>query len=371
MPALRHTFASMPCLPLVLALIAACLAPHHAQAQRTPPTLTLSRPAWTAAEPFTHITAVRELASGAVLLADIVDRRVHFVSAGGRAMRTIGRIGAGPREFSVPAALVALRGDSTLLLDRDQRRFLIVTPTGELLDARRFPEALQQGAEFVRGADASGRLYFQASGLPATERNPFVALKRWDRRTGQIDSVAAVRMPNPKPVRMAVSPGMKEDGFTGTMTARRIMPFSPEDAWAIAPSGRLVIVRTSPYGVEWLEPNGRVVRGAPVVVTPVPVVDADHRAFETPGMRIQLTYPEVKPPFREDPVIDADDNVWVRRETRAGATMQPWDVFGADGAHRGVVTLPMHKRIAAITRRFVYVSRTDDDALQWLEAYTR
>lgn len=361
----------MPRLALVLACTAAYLAPLHAQAQRTAPALDLTRPAWTAAEPFTHITAVRELASGAVLLADIVDRRVHFVTASGRTMRTIGRTGGGPREFSVPAALVALRGDSTLLLDRDQRRFLIVTPTGELLDARRFPEALQQGAEFVRGADASGRLYFQASGLPANELSPFVALKRWDRRSGQIDSVAAVLMPNPMPVRMEVSPSMKEAGFTGTATVRRIMPYSPEDAWAVAPSGRLVIVRTNPYRVEWVETTGRIVRGAPVTVAPVPVVDADHRAFEPPGMRIKLTYPAVKTPFRGDPVIDADDNVWVRRETAAGATVQPWDVFGADGTHRGVVSVPMHKLIVAITKRFVYVSRTDRDDLQWLEAYAR
>jgi hypothetical protein len=358
-------------LALVLACTAACLAPQHAQAQRTVPALDLARPAWSASEPFTSIVAVRELASGAVLLADLAERRVHLIAAGGRSMRGIGRNGGGPREFLLPTALIPLRGDSTLLVDREQRRFLMVTADGGLLDARRFPDAMQQGAEFVRGADAVGRLVFQASGLPASERNPFVALKRWDRRSGQIDSVAAVLMPNPMPVRMEVSPDMKEAGFTGTATVRRIMPYSPEDAWAVAPSGRLVIVRTNPYRVEWVETTGRIVRGAPVTVAPVPVVDADHRAFEPPGMRIKLTYPAVKTPFRGDPVIDPDDNVWVRRETAAGATVQPWDVFGADGAHRGVVSVPMHKLIVAITKRFVYVSRTDRDDLQWLEAYAR
>lgn len=100
-------------------------------------------------------------------------------------------------------------------------------------------------------------------------------------------------------------------------------------------------------------------------------MEADHRAFESPGMRIKLIFPAVKPPFKDTPVIDADDNVWVRREIAAGATTQPWDVFGANGAHRGVVTVPLHKRIVAITRRFVYVSRTDSDELRWLEAYAR
>lgn len=236
-----RTFIPMPRLFPVLALTAACLAPQHAQAQRTPPTLALSRPAWTAAEPFAHITAVRELGSGAVLLADVVERRVHLLDAGGRTMRDIGRIGARPLEFRVPAALVALRGDSTLLLDRDQRRFLIVTPEGALLDARRLPDALGQGAEFVRGADASGRLIFQASLLPANETNPFVALKRWDRRTGQIDSVAAVLMPNPKPVSMAVSPGMKEAGLTGTLVARR-------SRWRRYQSWRPIIARSNRRG---------------------------------------------------------------------------------------------------------------------------
>jgi hypothetical protein len=58
----------------VLAFTAACLTPPHAQAQRTPPALNLARPAWSTAEPFTSIVSVRELASGAVLLADLTER---------------------------------------------------------------------------------------------------------------------------------------------------------------------------------------------------------------------------------------------------------------------------------------------------------
>ncbi len=361
---------SMSTLRLLVAAVLCCFSTGVAQSQRAAPAVSLARPAWTAADPFTSISSVRVLANGSVIVADLMEKRVQFLAAGGRTARAIGRQGAGPREFASPAAVIALRGDSTLLLDRDQRRFLLLTPAAELLDARVFPESLQQGAEFVRGADAAGRLYFQASGMPVNERSPYVAIKRWDRRSGRIDSVAAVMMPNPKPVSMELSPQMKADGYKG-MVVRRIMPFTPEDEWAIAPSGRVAIVRANPYRVDWIESDGSVTRGPALTTPAVPVTDADRKAYDVPNSRIQLTYPATKPAFKEGLVIDPDDNVWVRRETPAGSTVQPWDVFGATGAHRGVVSLPSAKRIVAISKTLVFVARRDADDLQWLEAYAR
>lgn len=355
---------------LIVSVLLSLLPPSFAQSQRAAPAINVVRPAWTAAEPFTSITAVRELASGRVIVVDFGEKRVQVVSADGRTAREIGRQGAGPREFLTPSALIPLPGDSSLLLDRDQRRFLLLTPSAELIDARVFPETLQQGAEFVRGADATGRLYFQASGMPASERSPYVAIKRWDRRTGRIDSVAAVLMPNPKPVNMELSPQMKAQGYKG-MTVRRIMPFTPEDEWAVAPSGRVALVRASPYRVDWTETDGSVKRGPAISTPAVPVTDADRKAFAVPNSRIQLTFPPTKTAFKQGVVIDPDDNVWVRRETIAGATVQPWDVFDATGAHRGVVSLPANKRIVTISKKFVYVARRDVDDLHWLEAYAR
>lgn len=341
-----------------------------ASAQRTP-VLNLERPTWSVQEPFTAISSLRELESGAVLVTDLAERSLQLVLPGGRGTRLLGRPGSGPREYTAPTTLIALPGDSTLLLDRDARRYLLISPAGDLLDARRLPDAMLSGAEHVRGADRLGRLYFQASGLPAPDGLPFVAIRRWDRRTAGLDSAAAVRMPNPQPVKLPLSPAMERESPGMVNTVRRIMPFTPEDEWAVAPSGRLAILRADPYRLEWTELDGRVRRGEIVTHEPVPVTEADRRVREPDGPPYRLTYPTHKPPFRSGLVIDNEDNVWVRREKAAGTKIQPWDVFGSTGDHRGTVMLPTNNMIVAITRRFVYVSRADEDDLRWLEAYAR
>lgn len=348
------------------------MVPAALSAQRppAPPTVRLDRPVWRAREPLSSVVGTRALSSGAVLVTDLSDVRLALLEPSGES-RLIGRAGAGPREYATPTALIALPGDSTMLIDRDARRYLVITPTGQLLDARRFPDAMQSGAEHVRGADRLGRVYFQTSGLPALGGSPFVALQRWDRRSSTFDSIGAVRMPNPQPVKVTPTPEMERELPGMVLTARRIMPFSPEDEWGVAPSGRVAIVRALPYRLDWIELDGRTREGPVVAVQPVPVSEADRRLREPKGPPYRLTYPPTKGAFKGGLVIDPDDNVWVRRETPANATGQPWDVFSASGAHLGTVTLPSRERLIAISKRFVYVSDTDEDDLRWIEAYAR
>jgi len=155
------------------------------------------------------------------------------------------------------------------------------------------------------------------------------------------------------------------------MVVRRIMPFTPTDDWVVAPSGRVAVLRAIPYRLDWMELDGRVSQGGTVRYRPIPVAAADMKLREPRGPPYQLTYPDTKPPFKPSLVVDDLDNVWVRREGTAGASDTQWDVFGAKGDHLRTVTLPANKRIVAITRRFVYVVRTDSDDLRWIEAYAR
>jgi hypothetical protein len=47
------------------------------------------------------------------------------------------------------------------------------------------------------------------------------------------------------------------------------------------------------------------------------------------------------------------------------------DVFGASARHARQVVLPAHRTLLGIGRSAVYLLRTDDDGLQWLERYQR
>ena len=130
-------------------------------AQRAPtaPIIRLDQPVWRTLEPLSSIVGARPLGNGALLVTDFSEVKLQHLQPNGEA-RVLGRSGAGPREYTAPTALIALSADSTMLVDRDARRYLLITPSGQLLDARRFPDAMQSGAANARGADQQGRVYF-------------------------------------------------------------------------------------------------------------------------------------------------------------------------------------------------------------------
>lgn len=329
------------------------------------PALSLDRPAWTVSEPFTTIAGFRELRNGAVLVSDLREQRVALVQPGGRGLRVVGRAGSGPGEYRTPTLLLPLPGDSTLLLDRDAGRYLVLDPAGGPVITTTFPPEAQHGAQFLGGTDREGHLYFTMSWLGEPDGPSTVAIRRWPRSGTRVDSVGFIHVPNPRPEAIPARNG------TPAMIVRRPGAYAPSDAWAVAPSGRVAMLRAVPYRLDWRETDGRITQGAAVTYRPVSVTDADRKQFEPKGPPFVNTYPAVKPPFTQDVVIDPQDRVWVRRYGAMGAKERTWDVFGARGEHLGTHVLPANKRLLAITARFAYVIRVDDDDLQWLEAYAR
>jgi hypothetical protein len=330
------------------------------------PALSVDRPAWVAAEPFSSVSAVRELPNGGVLVADFTDRGVFLVTSAGQGRRQVGREGAGPNEYRTPSRLIPLPGDTTLVLDRDAHRYLLIDGDGRLVETRQFPPLVDAGAEFMRGADQQGRLFFTVGFLPRSPDGPStIEIQRWDRRLARVDTVATIMAPNPKPISRTLPGGQK-------VTGRRLMPYTPQDEWVVAPSGRLVLVRAAPYRVDWREADGRITKGEAVSFDPVRVTEADKRRREPDGPPFQLEYPQTKPAFWGGRVVvDDRDHVFVQRERAAAATHSTWDGFDARGKYLGSRQLPANKQIVAISARFVYVVRTDEDDLRWLEAYAR
>lgn len=351
------------CRKLILWVIAVVAPAAPAQQM---PRLALDRPSWTAVEPFTSVAALRELPGGAVLVSDAEERGVFLITAAGRTVRRLGRNGSGPGEYGTPTRLIALPGDSTMLLDRDARRFLLLDPKGGIVETKPFPPSVAAASAFMRGADRQGRVYFTEGAFAGAPTGPSaLQVRRWNRNSGRVDDVATLLAPNPKPVERTLPSGQQA-------VIRRLMPFTPQDEWVVAPSGRVALVRAIPYRVDWWETDGRITGGRPVTFSAVPVTEADKRVREPAGPPYRLEYPATKPPFREGGVVVDDlDRVYVRRERVAAAPQTTWDIFDARGVHLGTAVLPTDKHIVAVSSRFIYVVRTDDDDLRWLEAYAR
>jgi hypothetical protein len=364
---------------------------------------TLGGPTATFPDGLGAVRGVRELPDGRVLVSDGLGKAVVVWDLTGAA-DTIGGIGGGPAEYQLPDGLWALPDGKTLLVDLGNGRltelgadlsFGETTPIaqGSPGDPEpRSPQAMQQRmrqTSFVlpRGVDGEGRIYFQDMGMGMTDS---VAVKRFDRETGETEIVGKVKGPE-------VS--RSESGGANDRNVQiRQLPLAPQDAWGVAWDGRVAMVRTSDYHLEWVLPDGQVVRGEPVDFRPLPIRTADKEEWVADlaanGLGVMVSidngrrqtsfsrggrgggaaidsyeWPETKPAFRSSGVrVSWAGDAWVERHVPAGEA-RTFDVFGPDGNLKARVQLPEDRELVAFGDGAVYLIRLDEFDFNWLERY--
>jgi hypothetical protein len=354
----------------------------------------LGQPTATFEKPFDQVTSLRELSDGRVLVADLLARAVTLADLERGTGTSVGRDGQGPKEFGFPTGLVALPGDSTLLIDPAQRRFLMIGPDGAPITTIPFPEEFA-GLVRIRGADRQGRVYAEGSAfafgprpIDVGERSlpDSVALLLWDRARGRVDRLGKIKIPE---ISMAVSGGANARAVT-----MRQQPLPVADAWSVTPEGRIGIARVGDYHVDWW--GAPRATGRPVKYTPVEVSERDKEIFRertsNPRAGLRMTdggparpaggappprppdlpepeWPEFKPPFvANGAMATPGGQLWVERSRPADAD-RLYDVFGADGNLLQQVKLSANRRLVGFGAGTVYVARSDEDDLQYLERY--
>lgn len=375
--------------PVALAL--ALAAPLAAQSV---PVVSLSKPDAEFAEPFDQVTAVRELRDGRVIVSDLLAKGVSLADFRSGSATAIGREGQGPGEFAFPAGLIPLPGDTTLLVDPGQRRFLKIAPDGKPTGTVAFPDGLG-GMLAVRGADRQGRIYVQGSpfgngpGLRGDDDGVIpdtVAVLRWTPGRAGFDTLGRVKIPS---IARAVS-----GGANARAVVMRQQPFSASDDWGVAPDGRIAVARVGDYHVEWLGTTHAA--GPPVRHAKVPVAQADKDAVNrvandnrgrmtiqegggggrapdiAPPKLPEPDWPEFKPAFVSAGARMAPNGeFWVQRSQPAGAGPL-YDVFDAQGRLTRQVRLQKDTRVVGFGASSVYVARTDPgDELQYLQRFPR
>jgi hypothetical protein len=161
--------------------------------------------------------------------------------------------------------------------------------------------------------------------------------------------------------------------------------FPAWDAWAAGRDGRIAIVRNQDaYRVDWVLPDGRMVRGADVDEAALPVTDADRTAWQSAnggrGMRSSVSFGGARPtappavdfPDRFPPAkaihVSADGHAVVVRHQPLAETRALIDVFDGAGRRTARLRLPAGREVVAVGRA-LFAFRTDDDGFQWLERY--
>lgn len=354
-----------------------------------------------AAESFSLVNTVRELADGRVLVADPLGNVLVRLDRTLQRAETLGREGGGPGEYRQPDAVWPLPGDSTLLVDLGNARLTVIAPDGTF--ARTRPITLGEPGPggpppmvLPRGTDAGGRIYFE--GPRASMGGPppdSVQVLRAGPVGSSTEPVVRVKLPD---VQAETSGGATSRSIR--MTA---VPLSPVDAWGVAASGEVAVARSRPYRLEWVGVDGRVRAGPEVRVTPVRIREAEREEWELErgrsggGIGISITmengqasvrfgrggapgggrapdlstlpWPEVKPPFVGGAVrVDGAGRAWVQRSLPAGEPPL-YDLFDGSGALVGQVRLPPDRRLVGFGEGTLYAVYVDAMDLQTLERY--
>ncbi len=375
----------MRAVPVLLSL--ALSSPLSAQSARE---ITLGAPTGAHPGEFGMINGVRELADGSVLVADPMDRVLKRLDRTLAQATTLGRSGAGPGEHKQPDSVWPLPGDSTLLVDLGNARLTALDNRGRFGNTTPIVSGGDAGPGSMTfmipgGIDHAGNIYFRAM-----SRGDSNALMKHDRRTGRTEQVASLKAPEMKTT--------ESGGPNNRNVSSRPVPLSPQDGWAVSPSGLVYVVRASDYHVDVRGPDGSWRSGAPVNHRPVPIGRAEREEWQAEvqrrggvGVGVEmnngqrsvtlqrgrppqstlddLPWPEAKPAFGAAHTwVDGRERLWVRRNQPAG---QPWryDLFDPRGQHIGTVQLPADRQVAGMGLLSVYLVRFDDSDLQYLERY--
>ena len=345
----------------------------------------------TFAEPFGYVGGARELSDGRVLVADPLGEIVAIVDLVTGMADTLGRVGAGPREYRHPDGLHALPADSTFLIDLGNARFIVIGPDGRFGQTLSMTQIGEGGGLTIilpRFVDGSGRLYYEPEHFSAGNSPDSAVILRFDRTDSSIDTLGAVGLARPE----------RRQASGGVMLSRGAL--LPRDDWAVGADGRVAIVRSADYSIEWRDADGEGVRGPATEFPPVRVGRAEKEGWleeffnEKVSVRTRRTadgrrsmqlsrgtsggstrdvesyeWPNTMPPFRAGRTIVAPDgSVWVERYVSANDPPM-MDVFDARGQKVTEIELPLGRRVVSFGANHVYLVHKDDVDLQWLEQY--
>ena len=394
-------------------IAAVALMPLAATAQQAP--RTIPAPDASYDEPFTNAAALRELRDGRVLVIDPRDKLVQLVDFKANTGTKIGREGSGPTEFGMPLRLLMAPGDTSLLYDLLNDRYLIIGPDGKAINTQRLEieappigtgagggRQVRVGGTMPTTSDARGRLYFDSPGITMGPDGPrtsdSAAVTRYDRAMKKLDTAAWVAL---------AKNNTQISGGANNMSMRigQANPMSPRDAWAVFPDGRVAVLRAADYHVEFVLANGSKVTGAPIKYTPVRMGDAEkkeeevarHRArsnavmvsmTEGPGgtqrtasmgpgangppLEPLTDWPAVKPAFRPGAgaaMARPNGELWVRRTEAAGAKGTLYDVIDAKGAVTHQVRLDDKVALVGFGNGTAYTTLSDEDDLLTLRRH--
>ncbi len=339
------------------------------------------------ATPFTTITSIRELADGRIIVSDPQDLQLVVADFRTGRVEQISRRGAGPGEYGMAGPARPLTGDSSLVVDFMQRRWL-------LLDHDRVVATIPPDDPIIRrttmgmvsGTDRLGHVVFGVSADPpegpsVTSRKDSSTVVLVHRGTGRVDSLTKVLQ---RPAQRTIT--RNAEGRISSSSSRALR-LRVGEQFLLHPDGWLAVVRIDPFRVDWRSPDGRWTLGTPL---PVPVIRMSDREKQASLARTarsiaanpssvpvppQLVtpdddWPEVMPPYiNGEMAFSPEGHILLRRQPSADHPGIAYYAVDRRGRLAGLIELKDNERIHAAGSRWLYVIESDADDLKYIRRH--
>jgi len=203
---------------------------------------------------------------GGVYVIDIKENEIRVFDSNGAYVRTIGRAGQGPAEFSEAGNVHVNEAGEIMATDGGSQSIKVFSNDGKYLRKH-----LLRKFYPIKAAYGPGNFHYFMS---FSQEPPGFRLFRYDIRTEEADSVAVWKMPPPDPKRASV--------------------FDPVMSFSVMPDDRLVYgCPISDYEVQIFDPQGRLERKIFRDYDPLPILAQEKQAI----LNQRTKFPESQRPI--------------------------------------------------------------------------
>ncbi|UCG87586.1 MAG: 6-bladed beta-propeller [Gemmatimonadota bacterium] len=314
------------------------------------------------------------LTDGTIVIANGGTHELRWYDATGTFVRSVGRRGGGPGEFTALDNIAVLRGDSIVAYDSEGNRISVFSPVGEFARSA----TLQGPRGFMVGAFADGSVVITAT----TAAGLMEGLSRWTESAFRYAATGLLLDT------LGVFPGtewfmeIQRSGSRIAAVSSTSRPFAKSASFAASRdafyAGSQDTYEIAAYSVEG-DLTALVRRD--FMNLPVTAADIDaHRASELvdvtdPVERAEqlqrlekVPYPETMPAYGTIE-IDTEGNLWVADYRRPGDDGPRWTVFDPEHRMLGTVQTPPGFRIHQIGSSFVLGRWRDELDVEHVQLY--
>ncbi len=327
-----------------------------------------------------RIYDTHRLPDGRILVPNSDPPELRLFDATGKHLRTIGRTGAGPNEFSESSLQVFTSGDQLIVPDGGATRVHLYDKDLTFLETRRFALSTAVSRPFLRGIFADGTWLVLAyenggriSGPPGSVIESRFSLLRYDTSGALLDSLGTFSGAQ----RFAHQ-------FNGFIQFPYI-PLSTSPIMGVA-GNSLVVLRGDKPELEYYDLAGNLtrvaswqrerVRSADIIdaykkadLATIPAADTRSRMTDEDYYKQDLPIPEYAPLYQEL-LVDAGQRVWLERFRLPRDTSdRVWDVVSPQGTWLGVVRTPPRLTIYRIGNDYVLGRSLDSLGVERVELY--